>query len=384
MQNNHWSDRLAGRLSRVTSGKAFVPEIDGLRFFAIGTVILYHLGTTLKRAEKGLEQDDLSFILGKGGLGVDVFFAISGFVLALPFAYHYLNKGKAVDLKSYFVRRLTRLEPPYIIALLVLFVAHILLKTDTPAALFPHLMASIFYIHSFVYDKWSVINPVAWSLEVEVQFYILAPVMALLFQIRNAAVRRSILIMLIVVASVCSIHFLPFIKEWHLRKSILVYIHLFLSGFLFADFYVAQANYFGQKANSWLIDLVGIMGVVLLYTCRSFSEPVLQLGFSLGIILMFWAAFKGKFFNAFYSNRWIAIIGGMCYTLYLLHYPITKACIYYTHTISVSNSLGISILLQALIVVPVVLLIAAIYFIFIEKPCMYKDWPQRLMAYLKK
>ncbi len=51
-------------------------------------------------------------------LGVKVFFAISGFVLALPFLKYYLGiSDKKVQLKSYFIRRLTRLEPPFIITL---------------------------------------------------------------------------------------------------------------------------------------------------------------------------------------------------------------------------------------------------------------------------
>jgi peptidoglycan/LPS O-acetylase OafA/YrhL len=44
-------------------------------------------------------------------LGVKVFFAISGFILALPFLKYYFGlSDKKVQLKSYFIRRLTRLE----------------------------------------------------------------------------------------------------------------------------------------------------------------------------------------------------------------------------------------------------------------------------------
>ena len=52
--------------------------------------------------------------------GVELFFAISGFILGIPFASHYLRGVPRVNLRRYFIRRLTRLEPPYIINLMVL------------------------------------------------------------------------------------------------------------------------------------------------------------------------------------------------------------------------------------------------------------------------
>ena len=46
------------------------------------------------------------------------------------------------------------------------------------APLLPHLLASLGYVHNIVYGVPSTINVVAWSLEIEVQFYILAPALA--------------------------------------------------------------------------------------------------------------------------------------------------------------------------------------------------------------
>jgi len=46
---------------------------------------------------------------------------ISGFILAAPFVGHYLHDKKRVNLGSYFIRRLTRLEPPYVIVMVMFF-----------------------------------------------------------------------------------------------------------------------------------------------------------------------------------------------------------------------------------------------------------------------
>ena len=52
---------------------------------------------------------------------------ISGFILGLPFARHVLANGPPVVLKQYFLRRLSRLEPPYIVAMITLFIASVVM-----------------------------------------------------------------------------------------------------------------------------------------------------------------------------------------------------------------------------------------------------------------
>jgi len=123
--------KLISKLTRVTSSGQFIPEVDGLRFFAIITVVFYHLNTHFLRLTENqwvfTEMDSfLQFFLVRGGLGVQVFFTISGFILALPFANHYLNKTSKISLKKYYLRRLTRLEPTYIITLTIFLFVHII------------------------------------------------------------------------------------------------------------------------------------------------------------------------------------------------------------------------------------------------------------------
>ena len=83
-------------LQRSTQSTSFIPEIDGLRFFAIITVVFFHLNTAYSR-QIGMDDLAVGVMGGKENMwapawwiirldmGVKVFFAISGFVLALPF-----------------------------------------------------------------------------------------------------------------------------------------------------------------------------------------------------------------------------------------------------------------------------------------------------------
>src|SRR5579864_3453549 len=121
------SDRIINALSRVTSSGAFIPVIDGLRFVAISSVFLYHLvGYVIAKSPVACAEARMDTWLGvaldKGWFGVNLFFLISGFIISLPFAAHHLEQRRPVSLRSYYLRRVTRLEPPFIICITICFV----------------------------------------------------------------------------------------------------------------------------------------------------------------------------------------------------------------------------------------------------------------------
>src|SRR5579883_2503419 len=115
--------RLTQRLSRVTSSGRYVPELDGLRFVAIGLVVWQHVQQHIDAREDAQHRtlDFVSAFVQNMRIGVELFFVISGFILGLPFAMHFVRGDRKVDLKKYFLRRLTRLEPPYVIAMIAFF-----------------------------------------------------------------------------------------------------------------------------------------------------------------------------------------------------------------------------------------------------------------------
>jgi len=109
-------------LRRITSSGRFVPEVDGLRFVAIASVVLYHLhGFVLANRVAPDVRDSIRVVAEHGYRGVNLCYAISGFILGLPFAAHHLHGGPPVPLRPYFLRRLTRPGPPYIVNLLICF-----------------------------------------------------------------------------------------------------------------------------------------------------------------------------------------------------------------------------------------------------------------------
>ena len=167
----------------------------------------------------------------------------------MPFASRYLLNEKPVSLRKYFLRRLTRLEPPYIINMVMLAPLVLLINRVPARQVLEHLAASVTYVHNIVYGTGSLINGVAWSLEVEVQFYVLAPVLALLFTTARATARRMTIRPIGVFAAlqrVYSVHSYGF----HLGNQFPDY---FLAGFMLADLYAtswkSNARPVGARAN---------------------------------------------------------------------------------------------------------------------------------------
>lgn len=367
-------DNWKNKLSRVTSSRNYISEVDGLRFIAIMPVIIQHLSERLIRNTPAefttpIAHDQLAFLASRGTIGVFIFFAISGFILAFPFAKYHLMKGRKVKLKDYFIRRITRLEPPYIIWMSIFFVILFIKANEGFGALALHYITSIFYIHNFVFGDYSIINPVAWSLEIEIQFYILAPTLtALFFSIQHKLTRRFTLIGSIFLWISLQHHFGWWFAPY--KMSILGQMQHFLIGFLALDFFLFDWRNHSKK-NRYL-DLAAIACLFLMaYTWT--TEYWKNLVFATSLFVVFVAAFQGNLFRKFLCTPWIAIIGGMCYTIYLVHLPFIELLILFTKNITLTNYYIVNMIVQTLLIVPILLIFSAIAFYYLEKPFMKKN-----------
>ena len=177
---------------RITTQKRFIPQIDGLRFVAIASVVFFHIYAAL---ENGAVPPPIPLDTDMPKHGVELFFAISGFILGVPFASRYLMQAPKVNLKSYFLRRLTRLEPPYFLALLAWAAMQRLVAHRPLSDMAPHLLAHSLYVQNLTFGAFvGAVNTVAWSLEIEIQFYILVPLLSIMFAIGDAWLRRTVIL----------------------------------------------------------------------------------------------------------------------------------------------------------------------------------------------
>ena len=358
---------------RITTQNRFIPQIDGLRFIAIASVVLFHIYAALETRSAIPVPGPTNSDLAKRG--VELFFAISGFILGVPFASTRLLNASPVKLKQYFLRRLTRLEPPYIISLFVWAFIGLLLLHTRVAAIAPHFFASCIYQQNLIFGAFvAAVNPVAWSLEVEVQFYCLVPLLACLFSIADTRLRRGTIVALMLSSSVLS---LPLYRSLHFHYSIAYYIPFFLAGFLVCDIYLERT--LSQKSIFW--DLLALLGWPLIwYLGHGTGHVVLPFV----IVVLYLAAFCGPVCSTILSRGVITNIGGMCYSIYLFHFLVIYCVKHLSYPLHIGHSFWFYYALQACIIVPLVLLFCGAFFVLIERPCMDREWPKKAWGYLRR
>lgn len=369
-------------LARETSGQNLIPQIDGLRFVAIAAVVAYHINEYIIAKSpfhrtSASESNLVSSILAEGHVGVQLFFVISGFILGLPFAKHHLKAAPPVSYLAYFVRRLVRLEPPYVIALTVALIGHLVLSKSGFSDVFPQYLASLFYVHYFVYGKGSELIAPAWSLEIEVQFYFLAPLLASVFMIRSASFRRFVITAAVLICGGLQygVDYPPNspMHGWTIFSS----LHWFFAGFLLADLYVD--NRLGRSRHPYCWDAIGSIAWVAIWGVVYMRfHPHVLLPFL--ILLAYASAFKGVVLKRTLSMPWFYIIGGMCYTIYLYHALIMSFVGRITAKYQLGPTIGIEVVGQGLVISSSILVASTVLFVLFEKPFMSRSLYLRVLG----
>lgn len=174
-------------------------EIDGLRAVAVSSVVLFH-AEFIYNGKK---------IFSGGFLGVDIFFVISGYLISLIILKGL--KEKSFSFSGFYARRIRRIFPLLITVLL--FSIPLFWSYFSPRAMLDFsesLLSSVFFYSNFHFyfedSYWamsSLYKPLlhTWSLAIEEQYYILAPIILILL----SKYSRNKLIVVIVTLTVSSL-----------------------------------------------------------------------------------------------------------------------------------------------------------------------------------
>lgn len=388
----HWLADVPRRYGRVTRPGTYVPQIDGLRFLAIALVVFYHAAFRAERAVVPADQlqEGLYAFIPNGVAGVELFFFISGYIIAYPFL-----SGAKPTLAAFFRRRLTRLEPPYLLALLLCFLAVTLAggsvgyapqfeKSDVSFT--QSFLASTVYLHGLLFGAPPRLNPPMWSLEIEIQFYLLAPLIIAGYlklgqRARRLAVGLALCLLLILVQGTVP-------RIWPaMHYTVLCNGYAFLLGIVFCDHAVATQPF--QRPPERRFDLAFLAGMALFALSAATWYPWVQHPVSglanlllraVSIMLLYVGASRGDLARRFLGLPWLAFLGGACYSIYLVHVPLMQVAGTIAFRLTHPQDFGTAFLVAMLVLVPVSVLGGLVYYLLIERPCMRHDWPRRLWA----
>lgn len=238
-------------------------------------------------------------------------------------------------------------------------------------------IASLLYLHGSFFHSDPIINGVTWSLEIEIQFYILAPLFGSLYRARSRAIRYTVIILLVVVTTVIGHRFSDCRA---LTFSVVYYLPYFMLGFLLAEIYVDGWKELPTRAWMWdLASATGWTALIVLLHRYPIRYPDLTNPFVLVFIMLaYMGAMRGRASGYILTGAPIRMIGGMCYSVYLYHFTVIIILSKLTFQLVKGSSFSLNLLTQAALLLPAVMLISCAMFVVIERPCMDKNWPAKL------
>ncbi len=321
--------------------------IQALRGLAALWVVLYHVseGQHAPALEAWLPTWVDGLLFRAGDMGVAVFFALSGFVIA-----HSLRHD-AIDARyvgRFALRRSIRLDPPYwaAMALVVVLGAVAARMKGLPPAVPPatDVVAHVFYLQTLLVIPQ--INAVFWTLTFEVQFYLALVLLVMLGQ-RLGVSRVTVALLPLVPAALTWAGLLPdaeglFYMLWH----------CFLAGVLA---YWGMTDHRARAAMGVVLPLVVVAVVV---AQRSVPFTLVSVATAVGL----WLASRTELLRRGLSGRGFQALGTISYSLYLTHGPVTGAVFFASKKLGLPELVGVAATLAASVAV------AALFWRVLERP----------------
>lgn len=286
--------------------------LDGFRGLAILLVVLYH--SYARWASKMQFEQDFSFIpfIGKGWVGIHLFFLVSGFVILLT-----LEKSK--NLGQFLVKRWYRLFPAMLIATVILFITATLLP-ERPEGI-PKISATIPGLF-FIEPRWiylitgahtGILDGAFWSLFVEVKYYFIFG--SLYFLIGKE--KAIITLFLFYITWLCVTLLLKFTGS----NSIINVLETITTELSFKHFgWFATGSmayiYFTSKDHKYIVyalvtGIVSAASIFLPYSIIAVPGII--------ILLLFLSAVYFDGVKKIVANKWLLFLGFISYPLYLVH-----------------------------------------------------------------
>lgn len=284
---------------------SYMPALDGIRAVAVLMVFAVHA------------FPEQTF---PGGLGVDVFFLISGFLITRILLREHAKTG-TIRLKEFYVKRLLRLWPP-LIAMVVVMAGLVIALGESAVNTSVRSALALFYTSNIVMTVTELsMGHLAhtWSLAMEEQFYLWWPLVLVLMLGRRLS-HRTIAIILATAVAAClvgwvltadSAPFSPITKAAGLLAGCLTAILVARRPWQNTPAAFAAVGVF---IAAFAAETMGVIG-------RDWSMVIVTLALP---FLVLHIAFGQSIIVRALSVRWLVYGGVISYAAYLWHYPVLQ------------------------------------------------------------
>ena len=311
--------------------------LTSIRGLACLMVVIAHIISIIPGVGKNVS--------GCGKIGVWLFFVLSAFLLT----FQWLNKEefKAKDVTEFYIKRIFRIFPCYIVTLIIAFLVGYITE---PKTLIKHILLMEGMGHF-------------WTIPVEFTFYILVPViMFIIHKIKNKKKSILFLIIVLMISAILS----PYTLYKENSINIRWYIPVFLMGMILAFVY----EKFGKKQKGKIIyDIIFFVSMLIFIVSIPYVRNLIfkiepdgyllnkYLFFGLAWSIVILAIQNSKYIiNYFNQSKILIYIGKISFSLYLIHFIVLNK-------IKVDN-----VLVNSLLIFIISMIIAIIMNQLVEQP----------------
>jgi len=315
--------------------------IDTLRGFAVTAVVIYHFFVLL-----GLDNILSPYIHSFGLLGVPLFFIISGYLIYMSIDNNIKKRGAGDGIKNYFIHRVFRILPAYYFNLfIVLLIAsfsisnNFLYSQEFKSQLLSHLTLTSYFTHKAV---GLGVNGAYWTLNIEMLWYIIAPIFILFIRdikILTLIAISSLLYLLAVDNAILDnlFHINPQMPSYrtqlfYINSQLMGEINYFIVGVLIYKYRVKS------PIESSMLSIILILTLILLFVGANGYFNISESFLSLHLLTI--TITTGIFILLYHTKLPIVSpinwLGKISYSIYLWHMPIlyimnkTEILLYYS------------------------------------------------------
>ena len=351
------------------------PDIDGLRAISVFAVIFYHANFLV-----------LDHELFQGGfIGVDIFFVISGFLITSLILNEIYNNNFSIT--DFYTRRIRRIIPVlFFVILSCIPIAYIFLLPSSLVDFFQSVLSTLIFSSNFYFHHTGLIyggpdsslKPLlhTWSLSVEEQFYVIFPLILILFRkfLKNYIFHFFIIFF-----------FIGFISTQIISTKFPLYNFYFINvriWELLAGSIVAYLNINFIKYENKVTNYLPLLGLILILFSILFLRDEMSLPSIYSVPAVVGTCFiilfnnSENFITKVLSLKVFVFFGLISYSLYLWHFPLFA---FYNYIFFDDESF-----IAKIIIIFLSIILSILSYFFLEKPFRNKKVinNKRLLIYI--
>ena len=290
-----------------------IEQLTFTRFIAAIAIVIFHFG----KNSLLFNNEYVSFIFKQANVGVSYFFILSGFVMIVA----YKNQEK-INFAAYIKNRLARIYPVYLLGILLILSDSFFKNVNIS-----DLLLSIFMIQSWIPQKALAINSPAWSLSVELFFYITFPFLINSVYNKLKLKNNAYWIILFWLISQIVFHLIthnnlqiPYYTIKDIHYNPFMHFNEFLIGNLAGLFFMDKLK--NKQKNYLPYILLAILSLIVLFKFPiglNFHNGLLALIFVPLVLLI--SLTNDKITKVFTNNKFV-FLGEISFGIYILQFPV--------------------------------------------------------------